>query len=147
MSEAQALTAVQQKLSDLWDAHVRAEFSAHAADEAIATMVENPRVNQVPVLIGGDGGEEVYDFYAKHFLHQIPPDMEFGSVSRTIGQGRVVEEMVARFTHTIRMDGSCPASCQRGNESKSGLWWLCSSRATSWRSNTCTGTRRQCWCS
>jgi carboxymethylenebutenolidase len=73
-------------------------------------------------LIGGKGKREVYEFYAKYFLPQIPPDMEMIPVSRTIGQDRVVEEMVARFTHTIPMDWSCPASRQRGNGSKSGLW-------------------------
>ena len=108
MSQEAAFTAEQQKLSDLWDAHVRAEFGAHAPDEAIATMVSNPLVNQVPVLTGGNGREEVYEFYSKHFLHQIPPDMEVTSVSRTIGQGRVVDEIVGRFTHTISMDWMLP---------------------------------------
>ena len=108
MSQQPALTPEQQKLSDLWDAHLHAEFSAHSPDEAIATMVSNPLVNQVPVLTGGDGREAVYAFYAKHFLHQIPPDMEVVSVSRTIGQGRVVDEIVGRFTHTISMDWMLP---------------------------------------
>lgn len=31
-------------------------------------MVANPRVNQVPVMIGGDGKEELYEFYARYFL-------------------------------------------------------------------------------
>jgi len=108
MSSQQALTAEQQKLSDLWDEHVRTEFSAHAPDEAITTMVANPLVNQVPVLIGGNGREEVYEFYSKYFLSQIPADMEMIPVSRTIGQDRVVDEMVARFTHTIPMDWLLP---------------------------------------
>jgi carboxymethylenebutenolidase len=108
MSQRQALTVDQQKLSDLWDEHVRTEFSAHAADEAIATMVEDPLVNQVPVLIGGNGGREVYEFYLKYFLPQIPPDMEMIPVSRTIAQERVVDEMVVRFTHTISMDWILP---------------------------------------
>ena len=30
------------------------------------------------------------------------------TVSRTIGQGRVVDELVARFTHSIRMDWLLP---------------------------------------
>ena len=104
MSQQQRLSVEQQKLSDLWDEHVRTEFSAHAADEAIATMVENPFVNEVPLLIGGNSGREVYEFYSKYFLSQIPPDLEMIPISRTIGQDRVVEEMVIRFTHTIPMD-------------------------------------------
>ena len=57
MSSQQGLTAEQQKLNDLWEAHLRAEFDAHSADEAIKTMVANPLVNHVPVMTGGNGRE------------------------------------------------------------------------------------------
>jgi carboxymethylenebutenolidase len=108
MSRQQALTAEQQKLNDLWEEHIRTEFSAHAPDEAIATMTANPIVDQVPVLIGGSSRRQVHEFYQKYFLPQIPPDTEMIPVSRTIGQGRVVDEMVIRFTHTIPMDWMLP---------------------------------------
>jgi carboxymethylenebutenolidase len=108
MSQQPALTADEQKLSDAWKEHLRAEFNTHSADEAIATMVANPLVNQVPVMIGGDGKEELHEFYAKYFLPHIPPDTEMVQVSRTIGQGRLVDEMVVRFTHTIRLDWMLP---------------------------------------
>src|SRR5215831_10172833 len=108
MSQQPALSAEQQILNDAWEEHLRTEFSVHSADEAIATMVANPLVNQVPVMIGGDGKEELHEFYARYFLPQIPPDMEMVTVSRTIGQGRLVEEMVVRFTHTIPMDWMLP---------------------------------------
>ena len=108
MSHDPALTAEEQRLGDIWQEHVRAEFNAHSADEAMATMVANPLVNGVPVMMGGDGKEEVYQFYAKYFLPQIPPDTEMVSVSRTIGQGRMVEEMIFRFTHSIPMDWMLP---------------------------------------
>jgi carboxymethylenebutenolidase len=71
-------------------------------------MVANPRINEVPVAIGGDGLEAVYEFYSKYFLAQLPPDLEIVPVSRTIGQGRVVDELVLRFTHTIAMDAFLP---------------------------------------
>jgi carboxymethylenebutenolidase len=92
----------------VWNEHLRAEFSAHSADAAVATMVAHPRVHQVPVMIGGDGKEEVYAFYSHYFLPQIPPDTEMVPVSRTIGQGRLVDEMVVRFTHTIPMNFMLP---------------------------------------
>ena len=103
-----ALSAQEQKFNDLWDEHLRTEFDAHSADEALATMVENPHVNAVPVVTGGYGKEGVHQFYAKYFLPQIPPDTEMVPVSRTIGQGRLVEEMVFRFTHSIKMDWILP---------------------------------------
>lgn len=114
MSQQAGLTADEQKLNDAWEEHLRTEFSAHSADEAIATMAPNPLVNQVPVMIGGDGKEELHHFYAKHFLPQIPPDTEMVPVSRTIGQGRVVEEMIFRFTHLIPMDWMLPGIAPTG---------------------------------
>src|SRR6516225_5360875 len=95
-------------LSSVWDQHLASEFAAKSADQALATMVAEPHVNHVPLMIGGRGRDELHDFYANHFLNQIPPDMETVPVSRTIGQGRVVDEMIMRFTHTIRMDWLLP---------------------------------------
>jgi carboxymethylenebutenolidase len=95
-------------LSSAWDQHVAAEFAAKSADEALATMTAEPHVNEVPLMIGARGREELHDFYANHFLNQIPADMEMVSVSRTIGQGRVVDELIMRFTHSIRMDWVLP---------------------------------------
>ena len=65
-------------------------------------------------MVGGRGRDEVRDFYANHFLSQIPPDIEMVGVSRTIGQGRVVDEMIMRFTHTIRMDWLLPGIAPTG---------------------------------
>jgi carboxymethylenebutenolidase len=36
------------------------------------------------------------------------------SVSRTIGQGRVVDEMIMRFTHTVRLDWVLPGIAPTG---------------------------------
>ena len=114
MPQQPSLTAVEQKLNDVWNEHLRAEFNAHSADETVATMVANPLINEVPVMIGGDGQEEVYEFYARYFLPQIPPDIEIVPLSRTIGQGRLVDEIVIRFTHTISMDWMLPGLAPTG---------------------------------
>jgi carboxymethylenebutenolidase len=101
-------------LSSAWDQHLAAEFTARNADEALATMAADPHVNHVPLMIGGRGRAELHDFYANHFLNQIPPDMEVVPVSRTVGQGRVVDELVMRFTHSIRMDWLLPGIAPTG---------------------------------
>jgi len=88
-------------LSSAWDQHLASEFDAKSADQALATMTANPHVNVVPLMIGARGRTELYDFYAHHFLNQIPPDMETVPISRTIGQGRVADEMLMRFTHGL----------------------------------------------
>jgi carboxymethylenebutenolidase len=95
-------------LSDAWEQHLASEFAAKSADQALATMSADPYVNVVPLMIGARGRDELHDFYANYFLKQIPQDMEMVTVSRTIGQGRVVDEIVARFTHSIRMDWLLP---------------------------------------
>jgi carboxymethylenebutenolidase len=102
------LTPAEKALNDAWDAHVGAEFGLHDSNVTIATMVAHPRVNHVPVMTGGDGREQVYDFYTRHFLDHLPPDIEILPVTRTIGQGRLVDELVARFTHTITMPWLLP---------------------------------------
>ena len=95
-------------LSGAWDQHLAAEFAAKSADQALATMTAEPYVNVVPLMIGARGRSELHDFYANHFLNQIPPDLKMVPVSRTIGQGRVVDELVMRFTHSIRLDWLLP---------------------------------------
>lgn len=95
-------------LSNAWDQHLASEFAAMSPEQALATMTAEPYVNVVALMIGGRGRDEVRGFYANHFLSQIPPDMEMVPVSRTIGQDRVVDELIMRFTHSIRMDWLLP---------------------------------------
>jgi carboxymethylenebutenolidase len=98
----------EQTLASVWDQHVGAEFGAHSVDQALATMTADPYVNEVPLMIGGRGRDGVRDFYPNHFVSQFPPDIEITPVSRTVGQGRVIDELVMRFTHSIRMDWLLP---------------------------------------
>ncbi len=71
-------------------------------------MVPDAYVNHIPVLTGGVGREELREFYATHFIPQMPPDTEMTPLSRTIGTDRLVDEMVFKFTHTIAMDWMLP---------------------------------------
>jgi len=103
-----SLTPAQQRLSDLWDEHVRYEFSTRNTEDTLATMVEDAYVNHIPVLTGGVGRDELREFYSKRFIPQMPPDTEMTPVSRTIGEDQIVEEMVFKFTHSIPMDWMLP---------------------------------------
>ena len=102
------LTPAQERLSQLWEEHVRYEFSTRNADDTLATMVEDAYVNHIPVLTGGSGQDELREFYSKRFIPQMPPDTEMTPVSRTIGEDQIVDEMVFKFTHTIPMDWILP---------------------------------------
>src|SRR5262245_12487318 len=103
-----SLTNAQQRLSDLWEEHVRYEFSTRNTDDTLATMVDDAYVNHIPVLTGGSGRDELHEFYSKRFIPQMPPDTEMTPVSRTIGEDQIVDEMIFKFTHTIPMDWMLP---------------------------------------
>jgi len=102
------LTSAQQRLGELWEEHVRYEFSTRNTEDTLATMVEDAYVNHIPVLTGGSGRDELRAFYSKRFIPQMPPDTEMTPVSRTIGEDQIVDEMVFKFTHTIPMDWMLP---------------------------------------
>jgi carboxymethylenebutenolidase len=101
-------TAEQERLSKLWENHVRHEFSTRHTGNTLATMVEDAYVNHIPVLTGGVGHGELREFYSKRFIPQMPPDTEMIPVSRTIGEDQLVDEMIFKFTHTIPMDWMLP---------------------------------------
>lgn len=103
-----SLTASQQALLKLWEEHIKHEFVTHNTEETLDTMVEDAYVNHIPVMTGGVGRDQLREFYSQRFIPQMPPDTEMVPISRTIGDDRLVEEMVFKFTHTTRMDWMLP---------------------------------------
>jgi carboxymethylenebutenolidase len=124
--EGKTLTPDQRTISDLWDEHMRSEFESHSVEDTLGTMADDPYVNHVPVLTGGVGLDEVRKFYAERFITQQPPGVEIIPVSRTVGNDRVVDELIYGFTQVSRWTGCCPAFPRRGSGSRS-LWWSWSS--------------------
>ena len=108
------LTAPQEYLRQLWEEHIRHEFATHNTEDTLATMVGDAYVNHIPVLTGGVGRDELREFYSKRFIPQMPPDTEMVPISRTIGNNQLVDEMVFKFTHTIRMDWMLPGVAPTG---------------------------------
>ena len=108
------LTASQESLSHLWEEHIACEFETRNTEDTLKTMVEDAYVNHIPVMTGGVGREELREFYSKRFISQMPPDMALTPVSRTIGDDRLVDEMVFKFTHTMAMDWMLPGIAPTG---------------------------------
>lgn len=108
------LTLSQQLLSNLWEEHIKYEFETRNTEDTLKTMVEDAYVNHIPVMTGGVGREELREFYSKRFIPQMPPDTELTPISRTIGDDRLVDEMVVKFTHTIAMDWMLPGIAPTG---------------------------------
>lgn len=111
---ARSVSAARKSLSELWEEHVRHEFATHNTEDTLATMVEDAYVNHIPVLTGGVGLDELREFYSKRFIPQMPPDTEMIPISRTIGNNQLVDEMIFKFTHTIRMDWMLPGVAPTG---------------------------------
>jgi carboxymethylenebutenolidase len=108
------LTPAQEALQALWDKHLRLEFEAHNTEDTLATMVEDAYVNNIPVMTGGVGKPALREFYSKYFIPQMAPDTELIPISRTIGTDQLVDEMLAKFTHTIQMDWILPGIAPTG---------------------------------
>jgi carboxymethylenebutenolidase len=102
------LTPDRQAILATWQQHTYAEFVLKDADAALTTMAENPYVFMISSGVVRVGRRAVREFYADHFLPQIPPDLEITSLSSTVGDDRLVEEMIIRFTHSIAMDWILP---------------------------------------
>src|SRR4051794_33344731 len=100
----------------VFDAHVRAEFVARDIDATMATMTDAPYVTHVPVLTGGCGREDVRRFYAGCFIGRWPADTQMRPISRTTGQGRVIDEFVLSFTHDIDMPAILPGVAPTGRK-------------------------------
>ncbi len=101
-------------LSELFDAHVAAEFVAKDADVTMATMTDDPTVVHVPTLTGGRGREELRAFYRDHFIPSWPDDVELVPLSRTVDGERVVDEFIVRFTHSRVMPYWLPGIAPTG---------------------------------
>ncbi|EQD67408.1 Carboxymethylenebutenolidase, partial [mine drainage metagenome] len=78
----------------IFDAHLRAEFVDRDVEATMATMSDQPYLTHVPVMTGGYGTDQVRDFYSRAFIGHWPSDTTITPISRTIGQGRVVDEFV-----------------------------------------------------
>ena len=111
-----SLMASQEFLVHLWEEHLKDEFETRNTEDTLKTMVENAYVNHVPVMTGGVGREELRAFYSQRFIPQMPPDTEMIPISRTVGDDRLVDEMVFKFTHTIAMDWMLPGIAPTGKQ-------------------------------
>ncbi len=115
------LTARQRRLVELWEQHVGFEFDTRNTEATLDTMVSDAYVNHVPVMTGGRGREELREFYGNSFIPQMPPDTRMTPVSRTVGDNRLVDEMIFEFTHTLPMPWMLPGVPPTGKPVKVAL--------------------------
>ena len=95
-------------LGAIFDKHIKCEFQDHDVDATMKTMVKEPYVHHVPMMTGGRGYDEVYNFYKNHFVGKMPDDIKVERISRTVGKDQVVDELILKFTHSREIDYLIP---------------------------------------
>lgn len=102
------MTEAQKQMVALFERHVGAELEGDL-DTTMATMSAEPHLNHVPTMAGGVGRDGVRAFYRDHLVGKFfPPDVKMQSVSRTVGEDQVVDELFISFTHTTEIDWLLP---------------------------------------
>jgi len=108
------LSERQQQMVAVFEKHVGAELAGDL-DATMATMSDAPHLNHVPTMAGGVGQSGVRNFYRDHLVGKFfPPDVKMVSVSRTVGQDQVVDELFISFTHTTVIDWLLPGVAPTG---------------------------------
>jgi carboxymethylenebutenolidase len=99
----------QPNLAAVFDQHIKHEFQDHDVDATMETMTKEPYVHHVPVMTGGIGYADVYNFYKNHFIGKMPDDTKIVRISRTVDNEQVVDdELVLSFTHDREIDFILP---------------------------------------
>jgi carboxymethylenebutenolidase len=103
-------------LGAVYDQHTRHEFVDCDLEATMATMTAEPHTYFAPTGAGGVGHRGVSSFYADHFIgnDKWPADWKIQVVSRTVGEGRLVEEFIVSFTHDVEMDYILPGISPTG---------------------------------
>ena len=97
-------SANKKILLEVFQKHIDAELQKDL-DVTLATMTEDPHLNNIPTMIGGIGHEGVLRFYSSLIPTGkfFPPDTEMTPVSRTIDDHQLVDEIIFKFTHTTEI--------------------------------------------
>ena len=102
------MTADPKGLGAMFDAHTDAEFKMRDIEATMATMGGAPHVTHVPTMTGGFGRDQVRRFYETWFIGHWPEDAQITLVSRTVGESRLVDELILSFTHDREMPAILP---------------------------------------
>ena len=105
-----------QEMAALFEKHVGAELDGDLA-LTMATMTDDPHLINLPTAHGGMGRDAEHAFYRDHLVGKFfPPDVEMTNISRTVGAGRIVDELVISFTHTQEIPWMLPGVAPTGKQ-------------------------------
>jgi carboxymethylenebutenolidase len=96
------------EMRSLWASHCRYEFDLRDVEGALSTMVDDPYLWNVPTMCGGRGREGMRQYYRDSFIGTLPDDAAISSVSLTVGEDQIAEEVILTFTHDREMPWILP---------------------------------------
>ncbi|MDQ3848149.1 MAG: hypothetical protein M3261_04240 [Thermoproteota archaeon] len=76
----------EPNLGNYLDQYIKHEFQDHDVDATMETMTREPYVHHVPVMTGGVGYVDIYNFYKNHFIGKMPNNTKIMRISRTVGK-------------------------------------------------------------
>jgi carboxymethylenebutenolidase len=104
----------KHEMLDTFKKHVDAELAGDL-ETTMATMTADPHLHNVPSMVGGVGRDGVRKFYKNHLVGKFfPPDVKMTNVSSTVGDTKIVDELVISFTHTTPIDWMLPGVAPTG---------------------------------
>jgi carboxymethylenebutenolidase len=83
--------------AEIWAEHLRSTFEA--VEQVLRAMTAERYVNHLPTMISGFGVAEVKRFYRDHFIGPWPSGTTITPISRTLGDGQIVDKTLIGFTH------------------------------------------------
>ena len=110
-----SLADQQNAMAAAFDRHVAAEMAGDL-ETTLSTMSKSPHIIHVPTLKGGVGVAGVREFYANSMTGKsfFPPDVSITTLSRTIGQSQLVDELSISFVHTEEIEWLAPGVAPTG---------------------------------
>lgn len=103
----EAFTDEQIRLLEALEKHRVAELEVKDVDQTLATMVDEPYLLFLGSLTGGAGQAGVRRFYTG-MISQLPSDLAWELISRTVGANQIVIESILTFTHNVPVDWLIP---------------------------------------
>jgi carboxymethylenebutenolidase len=97
-----------EDMQALWASHCRYEFELRDVEGALSTMVDDPYLWNIPTLCGGRGQDGMRHYYRDNFVGTMPADAAISSVSLTVGDDQIAEEVILTFTHDREMPWLLP---------------------------------------
>jgi carboxymethylenebutenolidase len=97
-----------------WASHCRYEFELRDIEGALSTMVDDRYLWDIPTMCGGRGQDSMRRYYRDNFVGTMPDDAGISSVSLTVGDDQIAEEVILTSTHHREMPWLLPGVAPTG---------------------------------